>query len=118
MEKNQKIREELAGLSLKQQVGLWVVLRLDSVLSEKFSFYSSEFADKFKKFIKESVRSNQSVYGKLVGGVLSGLSRNRLLIKISSGRDARWTLEKKIKDDYELYKQLLFEIKIYWPEEV
>ncbi|MFH1713390.1 MAG: hypothetical protein ABH896_04390, partial [Candidatus Jacksonbacteria bacterium] len=78
---NQTMRAELARLPLKQQVGLWVILRLDNVSSEKFVFCSSEFADKFKKFITETVRSNQSMCGKLLGGVLSGMSRNGLIIK-------------------------------------
>ncbi len=113
MEKD-KVLNKIRSLPSRQQVGLWLIIRLAGAQNHKFSFKSSEFALKFKSFTTDKVKRNETEYGRFIGGILSGLYRNGLLIKLSGDRDKQWTLSDEIKDNFEMYKSSLFEIKTYW----
>lgn len=110
----EKIKQLVRSLPINQQIGLWVALGLPNSSSDKFSFRSSEFATKIKHYVVDRVKLDEVKYGKFVGGVLSGLSRNNLLIKISGDRDALWALPKNLIEEIDLYKSAIFEIKVYW----
>ena len=109
-----KVKERVTSLPLSQQVALWVILRMEKAEKENFSFLSSKFAQKFGRFVKEHLSSNPEEYGKFVGAILSGLMRNGILTKLTGDRDKMWTLSDEVKENFEGYKNKLFEIKAYW----
>lgn len=106
--------QKVRSLPLNQQIGLWVILKFPGSEDEKFLFKSSELANKFEHYASEKIKKDKSNYGRYIGGILSGLSRNKLLTKLSGDRDKQWTLADDVKNDLELYKQSLFDIKTYW----
>ncbi len=79
-----------------------------------FSFYSSSFAKTFRPFVKSYLSANPEEYGKFVGATLSGLMRNKALVRLTGDRDKLWTLSNGIKENFEEFKRALFEMKIYW----
>lgn len=95
---NQKLNIE--NLSSSQQVALWVILRLN-----KKSFFTSEVAE--SKFFTEEGK-------KAVGGIMSALYRNKLIEKVSGGRDKLWKLSPPIEKGKEFYEKELFKTKAYW----
>lgn len=109
-----EVKEKITSLPLSQQVALWVVLRMDNAGKKNFSFLSSQLAQRFERFVKEHLSSDPDEYGKFVGAILSGLMRNRILIKLTGDRDKMWTLSDEVKENFEDYKNKLFEIKVYW----
>ena len=109
-----KVQEKISYLPPTQQVALWVILRIPNADEDGFRFFSHEFADKFKKFTSEMINKNYDDYGKFVGGVLSGLSRNGFLKRLYGGRDKLWTLSGEVKRNFKEYKKYLFEVKRYW----
>ena len=114
MPKNKELMNNLHSLPMAQQIGLYVILRFAEASEDNFSFLSSEFATKFKPFANESKKTDSSEYGRFIGGILSGLSRNEIIKKVAGDRDARWALTSEIKNNFELFRQKLFEVKTYW----
>lgn len=108
------ILQKIRTLPMRQQIALWVILRFPDADNEKFIFKSSELANRFDKFASDKIKKDKSEYGRFIGGILSGLSRNRILIKLSGDRDKSWTLVDEIKDNFDNYKKSLLEVKIYW----
>ncbi len=111
---NDTIQSKIRALPIRQQIGLWVLLRFADAQNDDFSFHSSEFAEVFQKFLPEKVKKNALDFGRSIGGILSGLSRNGLLTKLSGDRDVLWTFSNEIKKQFEDYKKYLFEMKRYW----
>lgn len=109
-----KVKEKITSLPLSQQVALWVVLTMENAEKENFSFLSSQFAQKFERFVKEHLKASPEEYGKFVGAILSGLTRNRILVKLTGDRDKMWTPSDEVKENFEDFKNKLFEIKTYW----
>jgi len=109
-----KPKEKITSLPLAQQVALFVILRMPSADRKNFSFLSSQFAKDFKPFVQKYISSNSEEYGKFVGAILSGLSRNDILSRLSGDRDKLWTLSNNVKTNFDQYKKYLFEIKTYW----
>ncbi|MEK7113114.1 MAG: hypothetical protein AAB875_07455 [Patescibacteria group bacterium] len=108
------IKKRVVSLPFAQQVALYVILRMPGLESKGFSFLSSEFASAFKPYVRKHVISNLDEYGKFIGGILSGLMRNKILSKLSGDRDKLWTLNNEVKENVEKYRNTLFEIKVYW----
>lgn len=115
---DQEIPQRIKSLSVIQQVGMWLILKMPRAETDKFTFYSSDFAEKFKRFVSSKRRVNKTKYGRYIGGVLSGLLRKGLLVKISGDRDKLWTIADKIKENYDFYIKLLSEAKAYWPDKM
>lgn len=114
----EKVRQKIRSLPITQQVALWTILRLPEAGDKDFNFRSSAFAQAVKKFISEDKKKNDAEYGRFIGGILSSLSRNKILRKLSGDRDKLWTLSNEVKANLELYKKLLFEAKTYWPNSI
>lgn len=111
-----KIEHAVLSLPHKQQIALWVILRMLKKADDgkKFRFFSSDFAREFGEFILQEVKDDKKDYGKLVGGVLSGLSRGGIVLKLSGGRDPLWTLADDILKNSEKYLPPLARVKVYW----
>lgn len=109
-----EVQNKITSLPLSQQVALWVILRMNRVGESDFSFFSSQFAKEFKPFVKKHLSANPDEYGKFVGATLSGLIRNDILTKLTGDRDKLWTLSKEVKNNYQIFKKKLFEVKAYW----
>jgi hypothetical protein len=96
-------KRDMADLSVKQQVGLWVILR--ELYDEKNRpFFSSEFSKKMKSYLNID---DEDTYRKTIGGILSALSKNNVLERVSSDRDPLWRLPDDIHNDPEYFKQQL-----------
>jgi len=113
MSKDQ-VFQQIRSLPLSQQVALWVILRMSKIDEPGFSFYSSTFAKLFKPYVKKHLFTNPEEYGKFVGAALSGLMRNKILIRLTGDRNKLWTISDDIKDNLEKFKKSLFETKVYW----
>lgn len=111
-----QIKQLIRSLPGRQQIGLWVILNMPEISSNKFSFRSSEFSEKMKRYVADDIKSDESTYGKFIGGILSGLSRNDLLIKISGDRDVQWTLTEELLSNADAYKAAILEVKTYWTD--
>lgn len=109
-----KIQNKITSLPLSQQVALWVILKMKGAAEKDFSFLSSQFAKKFKPFVKKHLSTDPDEYGKFVGATLSGLMRNNILVKLTGDRDKLWTLSPDVKNNLQKFKKKLFEIKVYW----
>ena len=107
-------QNKITSLPLSQQVALWVILRMNSAERKDFSFFSSQFAKKFKPYVIKHLSANPDEYGKFVGAALSGLMRNNILMKLTGDRDKLWTLSKDVKTNFKEFKKKLFEVKVYW----
>jgi hypothetical protein len=108
------IRQKVISLPFAQQVAIYAILRMPSFNSKGFSFLSSKFASTFRPYVRKYIISNPDEYGKFIGGILSGLMRNRILSKLSGDRDKLWTLTSEINENLDEYKKSLFEMKVYW----
>jgi hypothetical protein len=113
---DKKIKQLIRSLPGRQQVGLWVIFNMPEISSDKFSFRSSEFAEKMKRHAVDDIKLDESIYGKFIGGILSGLSRNNLLIKVSGDRDVKWTLPEELLSNADDYKVAILEVKTYWTD--
>jgi len=106
-------KRNLKALSVKQQLGLYVVLTY--LYDEKNSpFYSSDFSNKMEKFL---IIDDKDEYRKTIGGILGSLSKNNILEKISSDRDPIWKIADDIHSDPVYYKkelQHIPDVKISW----
>lgn len=110
-----EIQSKTNTLPIRQQMGLWLILRLPHSNENNFSFRSSEFSEAFREFSTENVKASDLEYGRFIGGILSGLSRNGFLIKLSGDRNVLWTLSDEVKKNHGDYKKYLLEVKTYWP---
>jgi len=108
------IKNTITSLPLSQQVALWVILRIKGSNEKKFRFSSSDFAKTFRPFVKSYLSTDPKEYGKFVGATLSGLMRNKILIKLTGDRDKLWTLSDNVKNNFKEFKNGLFEMKTYW----
>ena len=108
------IKQSINSLPKTQQIALWVIIRLPGSNDQDFSFRTSGFAAQFKKYAADKVKFEEAKYGRFIGGLLSGLSRNKILARVSGDRDTAWTLTNEIKDNLDDYKKYLFEVKVYW----
>ncbi len=108
-----KADRNLKELSVKQQLGLYVVLK--KFYHEKNSpFYSSDFAKEMKKYL---LIEDPDEYRKTIGGILGALSKNKVLQKESSDRDPLWTLAEDIHSNPDYYRnqlQHIPQVKIVW----
>ncbi len=109
----EKSERNLKELSVKQQLGLYVVL---TKLYDKKNrhFYSSSFAEAMNPFL---AIDDPDEYRKTVGGILGALSKNKVLQKESSDRDPLWSLASDIHSNPDLYKdqlQHIPQVKISW----
>lgn len=109
-----KISERISYLPVTQQLGLWVILQMPGAGSNAFSFRSSDFSQRARKFVMPALTTSSVDYGKFTGGVLSGLFRNGFLVRLAGGRNKVWTLSEEIRTNFEEYKKTLFEVKTYW----
>lgn len=109
-----KIQEKISYLPPTQQVALWVILRMPNAEKKNFKFFSSDFTTHFRRFASNKTSGDSEEYGKFIGGVLSGLFRNRVLKRLSGGRSKLWTLSDEVKRNFEEYKRYLLEVKTYW----
>lgn len=109
-----EIKIKVRSLPVAQQIATYVILRMANSNLNGFSFLSSSFALAFKPFVKKHITTDMDEYGKFIGGILSGLMRNDVLVKLSGDRDKLWTLSDEIKKHFDDYKELLFEMKVYW----
>lgn len=104
------ILKKVRDLPVLQQVGLYYVLdKLHSPKSEGFK--SSEFSQIMLAYIKTK---DAAQHGKTIGGILSSLSRNGLIERVSGGRDPSWTISDEVKEQRLAYKKAVFNIKTYW----
>ena len=110
----EEISKIIRSLSLRQQVGLWIILGMPGIGRDKFFFESSLFAKNYKPYASDELKKDATKYGKFVGGVLSGLCQNGFLIKLSGGRDKQWAISEDLKNNSEQYKKSIFEVKSYW----
>lgn len=113
-EAQNKIQKRISYLPSTQQVALWVIFRMPRADKDDFKFFSHEFAGQFKRFTNNLVKENPRNYGRFMGGILSGLSRNSILKRLSGGRSKLWTLSDEVKENFEEYKKYLLEVKVYW----
>lgn len=105
-------RRDLTKLSVKQQVGLYVVL--DKLYDEKNKpFYSSDFAREMQKYL---LIEDQDEYRRTIGGILGSLSKNQLLKKMSSDRDPLWMLAEDIHQEAQSYKNDILPVAIHWQQ--
>ena len=109
-----EVQEKISNLPARQQLALWVILRMDNADKKDIGFLSSKFAKKFKRYVSEDVKKDSEDYGRFVGGVLSGLYRNSFLKRISGGRDKLWVLSDDVNKNFEEYQKRLFVVKTYW----
>ena len=103
----------LRDLSVKQQVGLYVVLTKFYDPKNR-PFYSSDFAKEMKKFL---LIDNEDEFRRIIGGILGALSKNNILIRVSSDRDPLWRLPDDIHANTEHYRkelQHIPEVEIRW----
>lgn len=106
------ISKKVRDLPVLQQVGLYFILhKLDSLKNE--SFKSSQFSQAMQEFIKVK---DAAQHGKTIGGVLSSLSRNGLIERVSGGRDPSWIIAEEVSKKKSAYKKAVFDIKTYWVE--
>jgi hypothetical protein len=113
MNNEKNTNRNLSSLSVKQQVGLYVVLTKFYDIKNR-PFYSSDFAKEMKKFL---LIDNEDDFKRIIGGILGALSKNNILIRVSSDRDPLWKLPEDIHGDPEYYKKELRhipEIEIRW----
>jgi len=108
------IDSRIRSLPFSQQVALFVILRMPRSNESNFSFLSSYFAKTFKPYAKKHISTDVEEFGKFIGGILSGLARNNILIKLTGDRDKVWTLSQEVKNNYDNFKKSLFNIKSYW----
>lgn len=109
-------QKKINSLPIRQQIGLWTILRIPNVENKNFSFKSSTFKKEMEPHLIKSEFNDNAEYGRYVGGILSGLSRNKILLKISNDRDPLWILTDNIKKNQKIFKDLLFAVKTYWPQ--
>ncbi|MFC1627048.1 hypothetical protein ACFL18_00640 [Patescibacteria group bacterium] len=109
-----QVQETITSLPLSQQVTLLVIFKMENIERKDFSFLSSQLANELKPYVKKHLSVNQEEYGKFVGAVLSGLMRNKILIRLTGDRDKLWTLSKEVKENLDPIRKKLFEIKTYW----
>ncbi len=103
----------LKNLSVKQQVGLYVVLT-KLYDSQNRPFYSSDLAKAIKPFLRIE---DSDEFRRTIGGILGALSKNNILVKVSSDRDPLWKLPDDIHANPEYYKkelQHIPDIEIRW----
>lgn len=103
----------LRDLSVKQQLGLYVVLT-KFYDSKNRPFYSSDFAKEIKRFL---LIDNEDEFRRIIGGILGALSKNNILIRVSSDKDPLWKLPDDIHANPEYYRkelQHIPEIEIRW----
>lgn len=106
----EEIQKRIKNLPPKQQIGLYVILaKLYSRKNE--SFLSSNFSEAMQKYFKID---DSAQYGKTIGGILSSLSRNNLIERVSGGRNPLWTIPEDIKKNSSLYKNAIFNVTTYW----
>lgn len=98
--KQENQQRNMADLSVRQQLGLWVILT--KLYDEKNKpFFSSDFAREMKKFL---TIEDEDAYRKTIGGILSALSKNNVLEKASSDRNPLWRLPEDIHADPKHFK--------------
>lgn len=103
----------LKTLSVKQQLGLFVVLT-KLYDSKNRPFYSSDFAEKIKPFL---LIKDKDEFRRTIGGILGALSKNNVLLKVSGDKDPLWKLPDDIQTNPDHFiKQLQHvpDIKISW----
>ncbi len=109
------LNRNLKNLSVKQQLGLYVVLTT-LYDSKNHPFYSSELAKAIRPFLNID---NDDEFRRIIGGILGALSKNNILIRVSSDKDPLWKLPDDILSDPERYKKELQHIptvEIRWQE--
>lgn len=112
---DKNLNRNLKNLSVKQQLGLYVVLT-KLYDSKNRPFYSSNLAKAIKPFLNVD---NDDEFRRIIGGILGALSKNDILIKVSSDKDPLWKLPDDILADSEYYKEQLQHIptvEIRWQE--
>ena len=105
----------LKDLSVKQQLGLFVVLT-KLYDPKNRHFYSSDFAEKIKPFL---AKTDQDEIRRIIGGILGALSKNGIIEKVSSDRDPLWKLPEDIHKDPEYYRnelQHIPQVITHWQE--
>lgn len=108
-----KKNRNLSELSVKQQLGLYVVLT--RLFDEKNKpFFSSNFAREMRVFLRID---DPDEYRKTIGGILGALSKNEILEKKSNDRNPLWALANDIHSNPGYYRKQLQHIpnvKITW----
>ena len=103
----------LRDLSVKQQLGLYVVLKKFHDPKNR-PFYSSNFAKEIKPFLSTN---NEDEARRIIGGILGALSKNNILIRVSNDKDPLWKLPEDIHANPEYYRkelQHMPQIEIRW----
>jgi len=101
--KQENNQRNMAELSVRQQLGLWVILA--KLHDEKNRpFFSSDFAREMKNYI---MIDDEDAYRKTIGGILSALSKNNILERVSSDRNPLWRLPEDINKDPKHFKEQL-----------
>lgn len=105
-------RRNVTELSVKQQVGLYVVLT--KLYSQKnLPFLSSSFAKEMKKYL---LIDDSDEYRKAIGGILGALSKNGMIKKISGDKDPLWILPEDIHKNAVEYKDNIFPVVTHWQQ--
>lgn len=113
MNNKESNNKNIKNLSVKQQLGLYIVLN-KLYDSQNHPFYSSDFAKEIKRFL---LTDNENEFKRIIGGILGALSKNNILIRVSSGKDPLWKLSEDIHANPEYYKKELRHIpniEIHW----
>ena len=100
---NKIIDRNFKALSVKQQIGLYVVLTKFHT-EENSPFFSSDFSAAMKSFL---LIEDPGEYKRVIGGILGALSKNNILEKISSDKDPLWRLPEDIYANRESCKKEL-----------
>ena len=109
-------RHNIKGLSVKQQLGLFVVLTKLYDKKVNRPFYSSDFSEAIKELVSAK---DIDEYYKVVGGILGALSKNGILLKQSGDRDPLWTLADDIYERPGVYLEQLKHVphvRVFWSE--
>lgn len=109
------LNRNLKNLSVKQQIGLYVVLT-KLFDSKNRPFYSSDLAKEMRPFLRID---DDDEFRRTIGGILGALSKNNILIRVSSDRDPLWKLPDDILADPKHYKkelQHIPDVEIRWQE--
>ncbi len=104
-----KLKKEIKEMPVKQQVGLYVIL--DNFINKELLFKSSDFQREMKKYL---ILDDEDGYRRVIGGILSGLSKNNLITRMSNDKDPLWNISIDVAEDADDYKQAILPVITYW----
>jgi len=106
-----KIIGKIRELPARQQIALWVILK-NFHKSERTFFTTSDLIEKMGKFL---VEKDPEKSGHIMGGIISSLSRNKVIEPVSGGRQPIWQVVPEIHKDAKKYEKAIFPVTTYWP---